>query len=141
MPILPIPTIFIALVLQIPRKSDFLHHHQHPEGVVYRSFCLNSNTFAVSEIVSRRGWCIESLFPVTAFNTPAHSRPTQVFAHVTQHLRWRDIAHINRSSAAALVSYPSRDKPSVRGDHCIFTTIPHPHYHGPRTTYFLGRYI
>ena len=45
------------------RKSDFIHHHHHPEGVVYRSFCLNSSTFAVSEIASGRWWCIESLFP------------------------------------------------------------------------------
>ena len=29
------------------RKSDFIHHHR-PEGVVYRSFCLNSSTFVVS---------------------------------------------------------------------------------------------
>ena len=26
--------------------------------------CLNSKTFAISESVSRRRWCIESLFPV-----------------------------------------------------------------------------
>ena len=47
------------------RKSGFIHHHHHhhPEGVVYRSFCLNSSTVAVSEIASRRLWCIESLFP------------------------------------------------------------------------------
>ena len=44
------------------RKSDFAHHHL-PEGVVHRSCCLNSSTFAVSEIVSRRWWCIESLLP------------------------------------------------------------------------------
>ena len=33
-------------------------------GVVYRSCCLNSRTFAVSEMASRRWSCIESLFPV-----------------------------------------------------------------------------
>ena len=51
------------------RKSHFVHHHHHhhPGGVVYRSFCLNSNTFAVSEIASRRWWCIESLFPSAGF--------------------------------------------------------------------------
>ena len=44
--------------------NDFIHHHHHhPEGVVYRSFCLNSSTFAVSQIASRRWWCIESLCP------------------------------------------------------------------------------
>ena len=32
--------------------------------VVHRSFCLTSSTLAVSEIASRRWWCIESLFPV-----------------------------------------------------------------------------
>ena len=54
------------------RKTDsmILYHHQHrhhhPEGVVYRTFCLNSSTSAVSEIASRRWWCIESL-PISAF--------------------------------------------------------------------------
>ena len=33
-------------------------------GSLYRSFCLSSSTFAVSEIVSRRRWCKESLFPL-----------------------------------------------------------------------------
>ena len=46
------------------RKSDFTHRrHHHPEGVVYRSFCLNSSTFAVSEIASRRWWCIAFPLP------------------------------------------------------------------------------
>ena len=46
------------------RKSDFMHHHHHhPEGMVYRNLCLNSSTLAVSEIASRRWWCIESVFP------------------------------------------------------------------------------
>ena len=45
------------------RKTDSIHNH-HPEGVVYRSFCLNSSTFAVSGIASRRWWCMESRFPV-----------------------------------------------------------------------------
>ena len=37
--------------------------HHHPEGVVYRSFCINSGTVAVSEVTSRWWWwCIESLF-------------------------------------------------------------------------------
>ena len=44
------------------RKTEFIHHHS-PEGVVYRSFCLSSGTFADSETASRRWWCIESLFP------------------------------------------------------------------------------
>ena len=30
------------------RKCDFIHHLHHPEGVVYRSACLNSSTFAIS---------------------------------------------------------------------------------------------
>ena len=50
------------------RKSDFVHHHHHPDGVVYRSFCLNSSAFAVSEIASRRRWCIESLFPGLSYS-------------------------------------------------------------------------
>ena len=46
------------------RKTDSIHHHHHhPEVVMYRSFGLNSNTFAVSKVTSRRWWCIESLFP------------------------------------------------------------------------------
>ena len=32
-------------------------------GVVYRGFCLNSGIVAVSNVTSRRWWCIESLFP------------------------------------------------------------------------------
>ena len=46
------------------RKNDFTHHHHHhhhPEGVVYRTFRLNSSTSAASEIASRRWWHIESL--------------------------------------------------------------------------------
>ena len=52
----------------ITRKSDLMHHHHHhhhPEGVVYRGFCLNSATVAVSKLTSRRWWCIESVFPIT----------------------------------------------------------------------------
>ena len=45
-----------------PRKTDSIHHH-HSEGVVHRSCCLNSSTFAVSKVTSRRWWCTESLFP------------------------------------------------------------------------------
>ena len=36
-----------------------LYHHHHLEGD--RSFSLNSSTFGVSEIASRRRWCLESL--------------------------------------------------------------------------------
>ena len=39
-------------------------HHDHPEGAVYRSFCLNSSTSAVSEIASRRWWRVEHMVPV-----------------------------------------------------------------------------
>ena len=58
------------------RKTDSIHHHHHlhhhhhhhPEGVVYRSFCLNSGTLAVPKVTSRRWWwCIESLFPGAAW--------------------------------------------------------------------------
>ena len=66
----------------IPRKSDFIHHHHHPEGVVlwvvvYRSLCLNFNTFAVSGIASRRWWGVASLFPVppTPQVTARHRQP------------------------------------------------------------------
>ena len=49
------------------RKTDSLHHHHHhhhhSDGVVYRIVCLNSSTVAVSEIVSRRWWCTEFVFP------------------------------------------------------------------------------
>ena len=59
------------------RKTDSIHHHHHhhhPEGVVYRGFCLNSSTAAVSKIVSRRWWCIESLFPgMVSMATPVPS--------------------------------------------------------------------
>ena len=30
------------------RKTDPIHHHHHPEGVVYRSFCRNSNIYVAS---------------------------------------------------------------------------------------------
>ena len=43
------------------RHRHLHHHHHHPEGVVYRSLCLNSSTVAVSEMVSRRWWCVENL--------------------------------------------------------------------------------
>ena len=47
------------------RKNEFIHRHHHPEGVVYRSVCLYSSAGAVSEVASRRWWCIESLLPHT----------------------------------------------------------------------------
>ena len=43
--------------------SEHHHHHHHPEGVVYRNWCLNSGTVAVSNITSRRWWGTESLSP------------------------------------------------------------------------------
>ena len=46
----------------VSRKTDSIHHH--PKGVVYRSFCFNSGTVAVSKVTSRRWWCIESPLPV-----------------------------------------------------------------------------
>ena len=45
------------------RKSDFVHHHHHPEGLVYRGFCFNSSTSAVSKVTSRMWRSVESLFP------------------------------------------------------------------------------
>ena len=51
------------LELYVVRKTDSIHHH-HPEGVVYRGFCLNSSTVAVSKFPFRWWWCIESVFPV-----------------------------------------------------------------------------
>ena len=45
------------------RKTGSIHHHRHPEGVVYRSCCINSSTFAASKVTSRRWWCIEYVFP------------------------------------------------------------------------------
>ena len=60
------------------RKTDSIHHH-HPEGVVYRSFCFNSSTVAVSKVTSRRWWCIESL-PKYRFDTfPAASRQRRIW--------------------------------------------------------------
>ena len=53
---------FSTLCLNI-RKTDSIHHH-HPDGVVYKSFCLNSSTFEVSTITSGRWWCTESVFPI-----------------------------------------------------------------------------
>ena len=44
------------------RKSDFIHHHDHPKGVVYRGLCLKPSAVAVSKVPSRRWWCIKS-FP------------------------------------------------------------------------------
>ena len=44
-------------------KTDSINHH-HPEGVVYRSLCLNYSTLAVRKVTSRRWWCIESLFTI-----------------------------------------------------------------------------
>ena len=61
-------------------KTDSIHHHHHhhPEGVVYRSFCLNSSTVAVPEIVYRRWWCIESGFPLSVFYFPDTRMHTSV---------------------------------------------------------------
>ena len=62
--------IHIYIYIYKHRKTESIHHH-HPEGVVYRSVCLNSGTVAVSNITSRRWWCIESVFP----NELCHSYP------------------------------------------------------------------
>ena len=73
--------VFKALRSIIGRKADSIHHHHHhhhPEGVVYRSFCLNSSTSAVSEIVSRRWWCIEYLFPIGEVCTCQRGRPAKM---------------------------------------------------------------
>ena len=59
------------------RRNGLIHHHHHPEGVVYRGFRLNSGKVAVSKGTARRWWCIESLFPV--MQPPPHLsgvRPT-----------------------------------------------------------------
>ena len=55
----------VYIYVPIRFVSDFIRHHHHPEGVVYRSFCLNSSTSAVSEIASGSWWCTESLFPLS----------------------------------------------------------------------------
>ena len=31
------------------RNTDSIHHHHHPEGLVYGGFCINSGTVAVSK--------------------------------------------------------------------------------------------
>ena len=54
--------IYIYIYIHICIHT-FVHHHHHLEGVVCKSFCLNSGTSAVSEVASRRWWCIEPLFP------------------------------------------------------------------------------
>ena len=61
--IISVNSCITNIILIITRKTDSIHHH--PEGMVYRSFCLNSGTVAISKITSRRWWCIESLFPIT----------------------------------------------------------------------------
>ena len=63
----------------IIRKTDSIHHH-HPEGVVYRSFCLNSGTVAVSKVTSGRRWCTESLFPFSQLPRPRRAEPTPALA-------------------------------------------------------------
>ena len=52
------------VMCDIIRKTDSIDHH-HPEGVVYRSFCLDSGTVTVPNITSR-SWCIEFIFPIIA---------------------------------------------------------------------------
>ena len=46
------------------RKTDSIHLHHRPEGVVYRTFCFDSSTSAVSETASRRWWCVEISLPI-----------------------------------------------------------------------------
>ena len=48
----------VIVEVVVVRKSTFIHHHHYPEGVVYRGFCLDSSAVAVSEITSRRWWCV-----------------------------------------------------------------------------------
>ena len=86
------------------RKSDCFHHHRHhhhhhPEGVVCRGFCFNSGTVAVSEIVFRRWWCIESLFPLLFSRSDcavfAHSCSIRLAGHRCCRTRARPQASIS----------------------------------------------
>ena len=76
------PRFCLHILLRQPsiyRRTDSIHHNHHhhhnPEGVVYRNFCLNSATVAVSEITSRRWWCIESLSPICEPDHPTAVLP------------------------------------------------------------------
>ena len=72
------------------RKTDSIYTTNHPEGVVYRSFCFNSSTVAVSEVVSRRWWCIESLFPIGHGAIAFCALPDRILNHVVLNLEVHD---------------------------------------------------
>ena len=61
------------------RKTDSIHHH-HPEGVVYRGFCINSGTVAVSKFPFRWWRCIESVFPKS--ERPEHANMITILVQV-----------------------------------------------------------
>ena len=63
-----------------------------PHGLVYRSFCLNSSTLAVSKVTSRRWWCIESLFPTR--QCVKRCTGAQVRERERMHLRAVKSAHL-----------------------------------------------
>ena len=46
--------------------GKFVRRHRHPERVVYKRCCLGSGTVSVFEATSRRCWCIQYLFPISA---------------------------------------------------------------------------
>ena len=87
-----------VLLRTICRKTDSIHHH-HPEGLCREAPCLNSSAVAVSEVASRRWWCIESLFPKCFTRTRTHMR---THAHL-----WRPGGAIRRPGRG-------RARPSTR---------------------------
>ena len=101
----------VTTSLRIIRETDSIHHH-HPEGVVYRSFCLYSGIAAVSKNTSRRWWCIESLFP----NISSSSKPktfidfkllsTELSERSSMSHPWTSNNFICHRSVGCLSTYP-----------------------------------
>ena len=60
----------------VVRKTDSVHHHHHPEGVVYRSLRLDSNTVAVSEMAP-----LDITRPLEALQEGAREEPRGDQAH------------------------------------------------------------
>ena len=95
-------------------KTDSIQHHHHPEGVVYRNFCFNSGTIAVSKITSRRWWCVESLFPIQ------HAQPSGQLSRHRTHLMIQALQAVALGSQEARRQrLPQRERHSLPGNHLL----------------------
>ena len=106
-----------ALPLGLPRQRradlgrSILYTTTTQGRVVYRGFRLNSGTVAVSKIISKRWWCIESLFPWPWWS-PAASGASRAWSRSSGRARnLRGSVSAQDAIRGRQLSHASRGKP------------------------------